>query len=182
MIIVAENINTSRKAVRPLVEAKDKEAIQAVVREVTEAGANYVDVNCGTFVTEEPEMLPWLVEVVQEATELPLCIDSPNPVAMANALAKCKQQAILNSITAETKRYDVIIPVVKQYNPKVLALCMDDTGMPDGVEGRLKIARDLVARLESDGVERDDILVDPLVFVISTAVYSSADALSISNS
>ena len=163
MLIVAENINTSRKQVAPLVEAKDKEALQEIARKVTEAGADFVDVNCGTFVNEEPELLPWLVNVVQEATVKPLCIDSPNPKAIEPALAACKEKAMLNSISAESERYQATIPIVQKYHPKVIALCMDDDGMPATVEDRLKVAKALVEKLESDGVPRDDIYVDPLV-------------------
>lgn len=163
MLIVAENINTSRKAVAPLVEAKDKEAIQDLAKKLVEAGAGFVDVNCGTFVSEEPELLPWLVDVVQEVVDVPLCIDSPNPKAVENALARCQKTAMLNSITAETERYNTLIPFIKKHNSKVIALCMNDDGMPETVEDRLKVAKDLVQRLEADGMSRDDIYVDPLV-------------------
>ncbi|HNT36975.1 MAG TPA: methyltetrahydrofolate cobalamin methyltransferase [bacterium] len=163
MLIVAENINTSRKQVAPLVENKDKDAIQDIARKVTEAGAGFVDVNCGTFVSQEVELLPWLVSVVQEVTDKPVCVDSPNPKAMEAALAVCRGQVMLNSITAETARYESLIPMVKKYRTKVIALCMDDAGMPETVEERLNVAKKLVGRLESDGVSRDDIYVDPLV-------------------
>jgi len=163
MLVVAENINTSRKQIAPLVEARDKEALQDIARKVMEAGASFIDVNCGTFVTEEVELLPWLAGIVQEASDGPLCIDSPNPKAMESALDSCKQRAMLNSITAETERYNTLIPLVKKYNPKVIALCMDDSGMPETVAERLKVAKGLVGRLEADGMKRDDIYVDPLV-------------------
>ena len=85
MIIIGELINTSRKPIKAAVEGRDADYIQEVARKEVEAGVTYVDVNAGTMVYNEPEVLAWLVETVQSAVDVPLCIDSPNPKALKAA-------------------------------------------------------------------------------------------------
>ncbi|MDW7673256.1 MAG: methyltetrahydrofolate cobalamin methyltransferase [Bacillota bacterium] len=167
MIIVGELINSSRKAIAPAVENKDAAFIQDIAKKQLEAGATYIDVNCGTRVHDEPEMLTWLVETVQAAVDAPLCIDSPNPVAIEAALKVHKGQALINSISAEKERYEAILPLVTANNARVMALCMDDTGMPETAEQRLVIVERLYKGLTEAGVKPEDIFFDPLVKPIS---------------
>lgn len=168
MLIVGERINTSRKNITPAVESKDAEFIIDTARKQHEAGAGYIDVNAGTLVDREPEALLWLVKTVQGALDVPLTIDSPNPAAIKVALEAHKGQAMINSITAEKERYENILPLVKDYKTKVIALAMDDSGIPTTSEGRLKASRLLIDKLTSEGVALDDIYIDPLVYPIST--------------
>lgn len=168
MLIVGERINTSRKAIEPAVKARDVEFIQNEARSQVSSGATYVDVNAGTFVSEEPEALVWLVKTVQSAVDVPLCIDSPNPAAIEAALKVHTGTAMVNSITAEKERYSSIVPLVKEYGCKIVALCMDDSGMPETGEQRFGIACKLVEDLTRDGIEKDSIYIDPLVRPIST--------------
>jgi len=167
MIIIGELINTSRKAIAPAVESRDAAFIQDIAKKQVAAGATYVDVNAGTRVYDEPEALAWLVETVQAAVDAPLCIDSPNPKAIAAALKVHRGQAMINSITAEKERYDEILPMVIEHNARIVALCMDDTGMPETAEQRLKIVEGLYKGLTEAGVKPGDILFDPLVKPIS---------------
>lgn len=168
MLIVGERINTSRKAIEPAVRERDAEFIRKVAREQVAAGATFVDVNAGTLVGEEPEALKWLVETIQSAIDVPLCIDSPNPVAIEAALKVHKGKAMINSITAERERFEGIAPLVKEYGCSVVALCMDDRGMPESAEDRFRIASELVERLTQMGIPQGDIYIDPLVRPIST--------------
>ena len=168
MLIVGERINTSRKGISPAVEGRDAEFIIDAACKQYEAGAGYIDVNAGTLVDKEPEALEWLVKTVQGAIDVSLTIDSPNPAAITRALKVHKGQAMINSITAEKERYDNIIPLVKEYKTKVIALAMDDSGIPTTAEGRLKAAHKLVDNLIAEGIDVDDIYVDPLVYPIAT--------------
>jgi len=170
MIIIGELINTSRKAIAPAVENRDAAFIQDIAKKQVAAGATYVDVNAGTRVYDEPEALTWLVETVQAAVDAPLCIDSPNPKAIKAALAAHKGQAMINSITAEKERYDEILPFVVEHKARILALCMDDTGMPETAEQRLAIVEVLYQGLTGAGVKAEDIFFDPLVKPISVDV------------
>ncbi len=168
MLVVGERINTSRKNIRPAVEARDKESIRKEAKLQLEAGAQMIDVNCGTRVVEEPEDLEWLVRTVQEAVSVPLCIDSPNPLALERALGAHKGKALINSITLEKERMEKILPLVKKNNAKVVALTMDDRGMPNDSKTRVEIAGKLVELLEGEGIKREDIYFDPLVRPLGT--------------
>lgn len=167
MIVIGELINTSRKAIAPAVESRDAAFIQDIAKKQVDAGATYVDVNAGTRVYDEPEALTWLVETVQAAVDTPLCIDSPNPKAIKAALKVHKGQAMINSITAEKERYEEILPLVVEHKARIIALCMDDTGMPETAEQRLAIVDELAKGLMDAGVKLEDIFFDPLVKPIS---------------
>lgn len=169
MIIVGERINTSRKAIAPAVMAKDGAFIQQEAIKQLEAGVQYIDVNCGTMVDEEPEYLEWLVKTVQEATGGGLCsLDSPNPAALERALKTHRGKPLINSITGEKERMEAILPLVREYKTGIVALAMDDQGMPETAEERLTIAAYLVERLTKAGVALDDIYLDPMVRPVST--------------
>jgi len=170
MVIVGELINASRKAMGAAIEAQDKEAIQKIAKDQFEAGADYIDVNAGIFVGQEPEYLKWLVEIVQEAVDAPCCIDSPDPKAIETALAVHKGTAMLNSISLEQERYDALLPILSGSDLKVVALCMSDDGMPETADQRLAIADKLVNGLIQANVKVENIFVDPLVQPVSTNV------------
>lgn len=170
MIIIGEKINTTLKAAHAAVADRDEHAIRELARRQADAGANYIDINCGTFSEEEPELLPWLVQVVQdELGGKPVCIDSNNPQAIANALAVHRGKALLNvSYSGEKERYEALDPIIKRYESAVVCLCIDDdNGIPPTAELRFQIADMLVGRLNSLGVSDTDIYIDPLVQPIS---------------
>lgn len=178
MLIVGELINTSRKAIKPAVEQRDRLAIQELVRKEVEAGATYVDVNCGTMVYNEVETMQWLVETVQEAVTAPLCLDSPNAKALEAGLQLCRNgQPMINSITAEKERFATILPMVLKYKAKIVALCMDDKGMPESAADRIAVVKRLVADLTQAGVPEGDIYLDPLVTPVSTGDQFGKDVL-----
>jgi len=178
MIIIGEKINTSIKAVRPAVENMDTETIQELARKQAAAGAQYIDVNCGTFTSKEPELMEWLVKTVQEATDLPLCIDSPNPEALEAGLkAYTGKKPLINSVTAEKQRFESIIPLVTEYNTSIIALCMDDSGMPEDADQRVKIADWLINNMTKKGIAVSDIFIDPMVRPVSTGTHYGIVAL-----
>lgn len=177
MLIVGERINTSRKGIAPAVEARDASFIIDIARKQVQAGAHYVDVNCGTLIDQEPEALEWLVKSVQGAIDVPLTIDSPNPAAITRALKAHQGQAMINSISAEKDRFEGILPLVKEHKTKVIALAMGEAGIPIDAEGRITVARKLVDDLTAAGVALDDIYVDPLVYPIATGSGSGTAVL-----
>ena len=178
MIIIGEKINTSRKAIRPAVESKDAAAIQDLAKKQVEAGAHYIDVNCGTFPYEEPELLEWLVNTVQEVVDVPLCIDTPNPKALERALkANRNGKPLINSVTAEKERFNSIFPYVVEYNTSIIALCMDDSGMPETADDRLRIAERLIESMTKEGVKLEDIYIDPMVRPVGTGSHYGVVAL-----
>jgi len=168
MIIVGELINASRKAVKAAIESKDEAAVKKLAQDQYKAGANYIDVNAGVFVGQEPEYLKWLVSVVQSIVDGPCCIDSPDPKAIETALAVHKGTAMINSISLEKDRYNALLPLVAGTDLKVVALCMSDEGMPETADHRMKIADKLVNGLLQKNVAMENIYVDPLVQPVAT--------------
>lgn len=178
MIIIGEKINSSIKAVKPLIEAYDSDAIQALAKKQFEAGATYIDVNAGTFIKDEPQRLEWLVSTVQEAVEAPFSIDSPKAEAIERALKVNKNgKPIINSITGENERFNSIMPLVARYKTGVVALCMDDQGMPETVEERVAIAERLIENLSREGVALEDIYIDPMVRPVGTGSHYGVVAI-----
>ena len=168
MLIIGENFNTSRKDFAPLVEKKDAGAIQDLAKKQQEAGADYIDINCGTYVDKEVELLSWLADTVQEAVGLPISVDTPNPEAAAAALAKCRKPAFLNSISGESSRFKPYLDLAKQYKTKVITMVMDDKGMPTGIDDRIANASKLIEDMTKAGIPIEDIYLDPLVFPVAT--------------
>ena len=167
MIVIGEKINSSIKRVAAAIESNDGSYIQKLAIDQVEAGADMLDVNAGTFFDREVQLLQWLVRTVQEVVEVPLCIDSPNPVALKAALSLHRGKALVNSISLESDRYSSIVPVVREFGASVVALCMDEHGIPRTVDNRIDIARRLAEKLESDCVPPNDIFFDVLVQPIS---------------
>ncbi len=179
MLVVGEKINTSRKSVKEAVNNNDAAFIRELARKQAEGGADYIDINCGTFIDRELEIMKWMVEEVQKELDNPLCIDSPDPKAVEAGLKAHKNgQPMINSISGEKDRYKAILPLVKEYNAKIVVLCMDDeVGIPDDADTRFKIASRVIDGLLEIGTKVEDIYVDPLIQPISTSTLNALSAL-----
>ena len=167
MLVVGEQINTSRKSIAAAVKAQDVDFISEVARHQAEAGAHYIDVNAGTFLDAEVDYLCWLVEVVQKAVDLPLCLDSPNPKALAEAIKHHRGEPMINSISLEKERFEALLPVVTGKPCRIVALCMAETSMPNTVEERVEVGAELISRLTNAGIPVEKIYLDPLVQPVS---------------
>ena len=167
MLIVGENINTSRKRISEAVEHHDAEFIGKVAKAQADAGAHFIDVNAGTFVDRETEHLCWLVETVQDTVDLPLCLDSPSPKALSEAIKYHRGEPMINSISLERDRYEDMLPIVTAQPCRIVALCMTETAMPVTVEDRVQAAGELIRRLRAEGVALENIYIDPLVQPVS---------------
>jgi 5-methyltetrahydrofolate--homocysteine methyltransferase len=178
MIIIGEKINSTLKSIRPAMESRDVSAIQDLAKKQYEAGAAYIDLNAGMFHENEPEMLEWLVNIVQEVVPAPLAIDSPSAVAIERALKANKNpKPIINSITNEAERFNAILPLVKEYGTGIIALCMDDNGMPETYEERVAIAYKLIEKLTRADVKLEDIYIDPMVRPVGTGSHYGTIAI-----
>lgn len=172
MIIVGELINATRKSVKTAIETRDHEVIRKLASDQTDAGATYIDVNAGVFTGKEAENLKWVIDNVIEATGLPICIDSPSHEVIVETLKYARDKSnkipMINSISLEKERFENILPIVAGSDLKVIALCMDDKGMPHTVDERLEIADKLINKLVQNNVKLENIYVDPLVQALST--------------
>jgi cobalamin-dependent methionine synthase I len=167
MLIIGERINATRKRIGEAVTRRDADFIKEEARKQVEAGAHMLDVN-GGIAGQEAENLVWLVQTVQEAVEVPLCLDSADPEALRQALPLCRQPAMINSITDDPERFQRVLPLAIQHRAKVIALCLSSGAPPKDVEDRMATAISLVGRLTAAGLPAGDIYVDPCVFPIST--------------
>lgn len=178
MLIVGEKINTSRSEVSKAVKEKDLSLIIDLAKRQAKSGAHYIDVNCGTFVQEEHQLLKWLVEEIQREIKAPICIDSPSPLAIEAALKIHQGQALINSISGEKSRYEPMAPLAAEYGCKIVVLCMDDThGIPKTAEIRFSIAAKVIEILVNKGISLDDIYIDPLIQPVSTSSVNGRAAL-----
>jgi len=177
MLIVAERINSSRKSIAQAVEAQDVGFIQNEARMQAEAGAGYIDVNAGTFVGDELNRLKWVVEVVQEAIDLPLCIDSPDPAVIKGVLPLIKKSPLINSITLEPVRLEGILPLVAGHGTRVIGLCQSEDIIAESAEDKLRLAGQLVESVTKSGIPLDNLYIDPLVYPLATSPASAMAAM-----
>lgn len=168
MLIVGELINASRKAVGEAIKEQHAQTIQDLAKTQFDNGAHFIDVNAGVFIEEETTYLKWLVDIVQKEVDAPCCIDSPNPAAIEAALSIHKGTAMINSISLEKDRFDKMIPLIAGTDLKIIALCIDDEGMPETSDRRFSIAEKLVNELVRNNVPLENIYVDPLAQPVST--------------
>ncbi len=168
MIIIGELINSSRKKIGQAIENKDGDYIRKVARDQFENDADFIDVNAGAFPANEAEYLQWLVKEVQSEIDAPCCIDSPSPRAIEAAVSVHKGTAMVNSISLEKERYEAFLPIISGTNLKIIALCMNDSGMPRTCDERCGIADRLVNGLVKNNIPVENIYVDPLVQPIGT--------------
>jgi cobalamin-dependent methionine synthase I len=171
LIIIGERINSTKKSIAKAVVERNAELLQTEAEKQVKAGAAMLDVNCGTLPAEdEPAALKWLVETIQAVTTLPLCVDSPNPAALAMGLAAHRNgKPLINSISGETERFRQVLPLVKQYNASVVALCMDDSGIPTNYDRSVEVMDKMINELINNGVAVQDIFFDPLLRSVATS-------------
>lgn len=168
MKIIGEKINGTRKKVAQAIASRDVVAIQELAINQTKAGASWLDVNAGTHPDQEPDDLIWLINTIQAVVDTPLCLDSANPEALRVAVRAVNKTPMINSISGEPQRLEGILPLVAEHGCEVIALCMDDKGIPQTAEGRLDVIRKVFDETRRLGVPDDKVYVDPLVMTIAT--------------
>jgi 5-methyltetrahydrofolate--homocysteine methyltransferase len=177
MKIIGEKINGTRKKVAAAIADRDAAFIRDLARSQAANGADWLDLNAGTHPDREADDLLWLIGLVQEETDLPLCLDSANPRALEAAIGKVKKTPMINSINGEPDRLDNILPLVTQHGCEVIALAMDGKKIPGSAGERLAVVRRLFEATREAGVPDDRVYVDPLVMTIATDVESANTTL-----
>jgi cobalamin-dependent methionine synthase I len=163
MIIVGERLNSSRHPVLEALNRQDKKYLIDQALRQEKAGASYIDLNTAALLDKEVQTLKWAIPLLQKELHIPLSIDTPNPEAMKAGLKIHKGQALLNSVSCEAKRLKAFLPLIKEYRPRLIVLCLDDEGLPQTSAKELSIARKMVNVLDKAGVNHKDIFIDPLV-------------------
>jgi len=166
MKIIGENIHIISKAVNDAVKERNPKPIQDLAIAQAKAGADYIDVNVGPA-RKNPENVSWLVDVIQQVADLPLSIDTMNPVAMENGLKLCKKRPLLNSASGRTDSKANMLPLAVKYKCDVVISVLVDTGCPPDVEGRSESIMNTVALANEMGIPNEDIWVDPIILPVS---------------
>jgi 5-methyltetrahydrofolate--homocysteine methyltransferase len=166
--IIGERINpTGRKAFAEALRAGDLSEILKDVDDQVAAGAHVLDVNMGVPLTDEADLLARAVRLVQEHTDLPICIDSSVVEALASGLAAYEGKALVNSVTCERDRLDRVLPLVKEHAAAVICLTNDETGIPQTADERLEVCRRLVDLVHGEyEIPMEDIVIDPLAMTV----------------
>jgi cobalamin-dependent methionine synthase I len=168
---IGELINTTCKKIYESVVAKDGSFIQDLVEQQIEAGAHWIDVNAGARHGHEEEDMNWLLNVVQEVSgDTPLSVDSNTLDIHEMAYKRVNVRPLINSISLERDRLDGMAPFLNDKDCDILALCMDNTGLPKSLDEILERADRLVNGLSDLGFENSDIYIDPLVQPIATDI------------
>jgi 5-methyltetrahydrofolate--homocysteine methyltransferase len=168
MIIIGEKINGSLSPVKKAILDRDADYIAQIAKEQTEAGATYLDVNAGTSPDREVDDLKWLINIVENTVETPLCIDSPRPQTLVDVLPHVKNLGLINSVSDESEKPEVIFPLVQKYNCGIIALTVDQRGIPYDAKTRVEITQKLISTAESYGIKHENIFIDPLVTALAT--------------
>ena len=171
MLVVGEKINASNKSVGQAISGKDKEFLQNLAKAQSDAGADFIDVNAGVGQDARENaaaVMEWLIDVVQEATDKPLAIDSDDPEVVEAALREYRGETVMiNSVNAEPDRLESIGRLTAERQASVVALVMREGGIPATVEERMATAEAIMTQLTQLGVKEDQIYFDPLVIPIS---------------
>ena len=166
MIIIGERINGMFKAVNKAIQEKDKAAIQDLAKRQLAEGADMLDINVGTATAEPAETMKWLVESVCEVTDAAVSIDSPNFDTVRAGLQACSGAKLINSTTGSDEALDKFLPLAKEHSASIIALCIDDKGVPVDVEGRCEIALRVVAKAMEYEIPLENLYIDPIVLPV----------------
>ena len=166
-VIVGERINpTGRKKLAAALQAGDFGPVLELAAAQIAAGAEVLDINVGVPGLDDVAMLPKVVTVVAEAMDVPICIDTPNPAALAAALKVVPGKPLVNSVNGEEASLRAVLPLVKDRGAAVIGLTMDDNGIPMDAESRVKVAGKILERAAKLGIAAEDVIIDPLVLTV----------------
>ena len=168
---IAESINVMSKTLGPAMKGRDPKPIQEMAIKQQQNGANVLDINIGPARKEGDQLMEWVVKTVEEVSDLPLSLDTTNPVATEAGLkAVTKARPIINSISLQPERMAIMLPMVTKYNAQMIALLWGKDGMPRDTNERALMATELVYAANQAGVVNEDIYVDPIVSPVSVEI------------
>lgn len=163
MIIIGERLNSSRASVHDALAGRDETYLIEQARLQERAGASYIDFNASAMLDKELETLRWAIPLLQANVSIPLALDTPDPTAMEAALKLHRGRPLLNSLSGEKAKIESLLPLIKDFKPRVIILCLDDQGLPAEARRALSVAQVMVELLSRQGLGEEDIFIDPLV-------------------
>ncbi|NLM46222.1 MAG: methyltetrahydrofolate cobalamin methyltransferase [Firmicutes bacterium] len=169
MIIIGEKINGSIPSVAKAIAERDADFIRNLAKAQAEAKVDYIDVCASVEEDIELETLKWMIELVQEVTDIPLAVDSPSARVCAEALQFCKKPGIVNSVSMEGDKTDIVFPKIADTDWECIALLCDDSGIPRTAEKRLQVFDDLMKKAKEYNIDPSRLHIDPLVEMLCTS-------------
>lgn len=169
MIIIGEKINGSIPAVADAIVKRDREFIKNRAKTQADAGATYIDCCASVPETEEVETLKWMIDCIQEVTDLPISVDSPSADVIAQVYSYCKRPGLINSVSGEGDKIDKIFPLIADTKWEVICLLSDDTGIPKCAADRLKVFDHIMEKAKEYGISPSRLHIDPLVEMLCTS-------------
>jgi 5-methyltetrahydrofolate corrinoid/iron sulfur protein methyltransferase len=166
MILIGENLNVMHKEISQAIKEHDPEPIRKLVAGQTQNGMDYLDLNVGPLTKKPEETMEWLVETIQEFTDLPLCLDTTNPVAMEAGLKICKKKALLNSASGTKESRENMLPLAPKYSAGVVLSVINDAGLPSDADERAASILESLEFANEIGVPNEDIWIDPVLLPI----------------
>jgi 5-methyltetrahydrofolate--homocysteine methyltransferase len=165
--LIGEKINpTGRKKLAAALQEGNLDYVRDLAQKQIEAGADILDVNVGMAGTDDVDFLPKIVKMLVDEFDIPLCIDTPNPKALAAALPLVQGRALVNSVNGEEKSLEAVLPIVKEHGAAVIGLTIGDGGISNEPEKRLAAAGKIIERAGQLGIPAEDIVIDPLVMTV----------------
>jgi 5-methyltetrahydrofolate corrinoid/iron sulfur protein methyltransferase len=177
MVLIGESIHIISKHVNDAVKERNSKVIQDLAKSQTEAGANYIDLNLGPAKKDPEEVTEWLVNTIQGISDLPVSVDTLNPVAMEAGLKACKKRPLLNSASGRTDSKERMLPLAKKYNTDVVISVLTDKGCPPDIDSRIESIMETVALANDIGIPNEDIWVDPIILPVSADQKQVKEAL-----
>jgi 5-methyltetrahydrofolate--homocysteine methyltransferase len=178
VIMIGEKINpTGRKRLARALQGMELGYIRQLAVRQADAGADLIDVNVGVPGLDDVTVLPRVVEVLAQVVDLPLCIDTANPEALAAALRVAPGKPLVNSVNGEESSLKSVLPLVKERGAAVIGLTMDEDGIPSDPETRASIAEKIVGRAVQIGMSAEDVVIDPLVLTVGADANAGAVTL-----
>jgi len=169
MLVIGELINASGKKVKNAIINRDSDFIAGLAKKQEDAGADYIDVNVATGSGDqagEVDDMKWAVNVIKEAVDKPMAIDTTDYNSLEAGLECCGEGTFINSVSAEGERLDSFLELAKKYSSPVVALPIRE-GIPETVEGRLEVCKEIINRADTLGVQRESLYFDPLALPVS---------------
>jgi 5-methyltetrahydrofolate corrinoid/iron sulfur protein methyltransferase len=168
MIVIAEKLNGSIPTCAKAIAERDANYIRDIAKKEADAGATFIDV-CASVKEKELETLKWMIDLVQEVTDTPISVDSPDARICVAALPFCKKPGLFNSVSGEGDKFDVAFPVIANTKWDVMALLCDDTGIPKSAAKRIEVFEKVMKKTKEYGIADSRIHIDPLVEMLCTS-------------
>ena len=163
MYTIAENLNVINKGIGAAFKDMDPGPVRAMTEKIVATGPDWIDINLGPAKKNGATLMPWVVKIVQEVTEIPLVLDTSNIEAIEAGLQVCKKKALINSIMCRPERYNAMLPLVKKYDADWVALMWGPTGMARDANERAELTTELLMAAQALEISANTAWVDPII-------------------